>query len=165
MSALRIVFTAINTTTVFLRFPKKASLAAYEARTKRGGHGMRQHEQPHKRWVVRVGVRRWHLKNPSFDHSITFTALVQPREGEEGGMGWLAPFLRLSAFLPGNFLPAHSCVITGSGAPSVVPGGRRDLVCPPRRRPLMTRGSRRSRSVGRLVCAVRHFFLLSVKSD
>ena len=102
-------------------------------------------------------VHRWHLKNPSllFDHSITFTALVQPHEaskGEEGrkeGFGGSPLFCVLHFFLPGNFLPAHSCVITGSAGGQCRArwtDGRGDLVCS---RPLMTRGSSCSRSVVR----------------
>ena len=72
----------------------------------RGRHGIAMNmEQPYKRWVVRV--RRWHLKNPSLDRSITLTALppslVQPtttrRRGERKG----SPLFCDPCFFAGKF--------------------------------------------------------------
>ena len=77
----------------------------------------------HKRWVrLRpADRRRWHFKNPSSlppsvprsaaARSITFTALVQPQQWAEVAEGTCSFFAPLFA---SNFLPVHSCVITGS---------------------------------------------------
>ena len=139
----------------------------------RGRHGIAMNmEQPYKRWVVRV--RRWHLKNPSLDRSITFTALPPscnrpPRE--EGERGRVRPFFATRAFLPGNFLPAHSCVITGSAGREGEGGQCRACQVDGRtdgdggregyRVPVRPHDPRLSPPVGRVVGAVRHFFATS----
>ena len=87
-------------------------------------------------------------------------SLVQPtttrRRGERKG----SPLFCDPCFFARNFLPAHSCVITGSAGRegeggqclSCVPGGRTETeggISCARPRPLMTRGCRRRRSRGR----------------
>ena len=143
----------------------------------RGRHGIAMNmEQPYKRWMGRPRPSlafKESLPRPKH-HFHCPPSLVQPtttrRRGERKG----SPLFCDPCFFARNFLPAHSCVITGSAGRegeggqclSCVPGGRTETeggISCARPRPLMTRGCRRSRSVAWSErCAT---FLPPVKSD